>query len=66
METVASDTGGGEPSRQREGLGLVGLATMKGGVKARDLRNMRRYLENGPDRRKIARLVQRSQLHKLR
>ena len=58
MESVPSDTLGGNRPRQRVSRGYLGLCMMEGGIKAGDLRQCRVKFCDGVDGGKIMGLMQ--------
>ena len=63
VEAVAPHAALGDRRGQRERLRDRGLVAMERGVEAGDLRQLRRALEQRPDRRQVVRLVQRRERH---
>ena len=61
MEAVAPDAFGVEIVWNRVMIGQGAVAAMEGGIKTRDLREIRVSSQDRPDRRKIVRLVKRRQ-----
>lgn len=61
MEPIPTHAIVGEAARQGKGLRQRGLAPVEGRVETRDLRLMRRHVEDCSDRRQVMRLVQRRQ-----
>ena len=61
MKSVAPNARIGKPARQGESLGEMRLAAMKGGIEARDLRNLRRDAHDRADRGEVVRLMERGQ-----
>ena len=65
VEAVAPHAGFVQLRGQREALRDVGIGAVERGIEAGDLRQLRRALEQAPDRREVVRLMQRRERNQL-